>query len=1093
MIKKARKFLCLLIMAAMLIGVIPTSAIAAEITDTPTINTLKLDEEQIFVISKENNSATFTFTAPEEGTYIVYFKNISQWPIGLQSPAGSVQYHCFDGNGDFQGHVLEMAAGESISITFLYPEGEFPEDYNGYSGIVGVGKKADTLSDFYALEKPDSEGIYSFTMTPQFDMNFFVNDPLCYGVIWEITVENEEIFALDKENSRDEKSSFSAVFVPKQPGKTSVTVSATYEGTTITKTYQIRITEESEGGGQQQGGDFSSFEELKELVSSSNGEEGSFNYTGTEQLVITEDIEINGYIYVPYSVGISGVEHIQFAQEWQQLVIQEVAESALSLVTLLEEMNETHIDNEHVQYYISVQSDEDLILEQSISIPDHVCVAIGNMPSFTVAEGVSITSDGELQMHTPFTVAGTLVNNGFILISHTDGDSGQMIMSSGSYSGSGNLQIIADAGTLLEDILDNSDDFDVLEELKEEGRIIWVLKYAGGLIKLGTPTELSWGTRYEDMGENEYSTTPQPGIMSWKTVLPDQARASVKIYDASSDECVFSTQVGFDPQYEPEYRSLEDFLINDFNSGTYYFTAQSLGDYETYRSSDIAVSGTYTYVKPSKQLNTCTELYWTDRNDQHVKWAHFTLPENEIETVGFELAFYYSPEEDGEYERFGGMSSASPYGAPDNEMPLEDIFLQQKGVGYYKFRVRIISPYIEEYCNSEWSDFSPALDVKTIPVSVDNSLDDLLNDPSLTTAAGIRQAVQQTINTKDLKASLLTDQDNSETTAKLAALENMAGGPAGVSVTSAASAFDQNKVSIVGANLNNNGSENPDENPITLVLDKPAANHVIPERYDSAVAIKFSMTLDNVEDPENLKVPVKITLPVPDSINPEFLVILHYHENGEVELLEPYVYEVAGEYYADFVLMSFSDFAMTQWLQESEHVHVYDQEVVEDDYLEAPADCVHPAVYHKSCECGEMGPETFEYGEPEGHSFDGEDGTVCTKCGFRRYAITAGADQTYYKGCVFGLVFRSEARGFKFASVEVDHKVIDQRNYVLVGGSRSLGTVVMLKASYLNTLNPGEHVITIVSEDGEAETVFTISRRVNWPGHKGNPSWPDWF
>ena len=346
----------------------------------------------------------------------------------------------------------------------------------------------------------------------------------------------------------------------------------------------------------------------------------------------------------------------------------------------------------------------------------------------------------------------------------------------------------------------------------------------------------------------------------------------------------------------------------------------------------------------------------------------------------------------------------------------------------------------------------------------------------------------------DLKTALLTDQDNTETTAKLADLENMAGGPASVTVTAAASAFKASQVSIVGANLNYNVSENPDENPLTLILDKPAANHVILERYDSAVAVSFSMTLSNVEDAENLKVPVKITLPVPDSINPDFLVILHYHENGEVELLEPYVYEVDGEFFADFVLTGFSDFIMTQLAEQGEeHVHVYDQEAVEDCYLKTPADCENAAVYYKSCRCGEKGTETFEYGVPEGHSFSGENGTVCTKCGFRRYTVTSGTSQTYYKGCTLGLIFQSEACCLKLVSVEVDHEVIDPKNYIAGFGFRPIGSaVVMLKASYLNTLDTGDHVITFVFEDGEAETVFEVSQRENRPNHKEQPSWPNW-
>ena len=125
------------------------------------------------------------------------------------------------------------------------------------------------------------------------------------------------------------------------------------------------------------------------------------------------------------------------------------------------------------------------------------------------------------------------------------------------------------------------------------------------------------------------------------------------------------------------------------------------------------------------------------------------------------------------------------------------------------------------------------------------------------------------------------------------------------------------KVSIVGANLNNAAAESAD--PITLVIDKPQAEHVLDAAYDNSVAVSFAMTLENVADAENLDVPVKITMPVPANINPEFLVIMHYRQDGVVEELingvDVYIFRENGQYYASFVLTSFSDFIMTQTVE----------------------------------------------------------------------------------------------------------------------------------------------------------------------------------
>lgn len=49
--------------------------------------------------------------------------------------------------------------------------------------------------------------------------------------------------------------------------------------------------------------------------------------------------------------------------------------------------------------------------------------------------------------------------------------------------------------------------------------------------------------------------------------------------------------------------------------------------------------------------------------------------------------------------------------------------------------------------------------------------------------------------------------------------------------------------------------------------------------------------------------------------------------------------------------------------------HVYDQEVVDEKYLASPATCASPAVYYKSCVCGEKGTETFTYGQTAPHTY----------------------------------------------------------------------------------------------------------------------------
>lgn len=49
--------------------------------------------------------------------------------------------------------------------------------------------------------------------------------------------------------------------------------------------------------------------------------------------------------------------------------------------------------------------------------------------------------------------------------------------------------------------------------------------------------------------------------------------------------------------------------------------------------------------------------------------------------------------------------------------------------------------------------------------------------------------------------------------------------------------------------------------------------------------------------------------------------------------------------------------------------HVFDQQNTDAKYLKAAATCTSPAEYYYSCICGQVGTETFLYGEAKGHSF----------------------------------------------------------------------------------------------------------------------------
>lgn len=168
-------------------------------------------------------------------------------------------------------------------------------------------------------------------------------------------------------------------------------------------------------------------------------------------------------------------------------------------------------------------------------------------------------------------------------------------------------------------------------------------------------------------------------------------------------------------------------------------------------------------------------------------------------------------------------------------------------------------------------------------------------------------------------------------------------------------------------------------------------------------------------------------------------------ENGEegTSLFE------ASPYKEPTTLSGLSEYTYVHILN---HSHIYDQNVVSDTYKANDATYEQPASYYKSCVCGAKGTETFTSGEA------------------LEPVITAGANGIWQKGAKDGLSFTSNAAFEDFLKVQVDGKDLAASDYEVKEGN----TIVILKASYLETLSVGKHTLAIVSDTGTATTEFII-------------------
>lgn len=426
------------------------------------------------------------------------------------------------------------------------------------------------------------------------------------------------------------------------------------------------------------------------------------------------------------------------------------------------------------------------------------------------------------------------------------------------------------------------------------------------LIQLATPTELKWGLGYKSInGEIEH----KPGAISWKIDGVEQGRFQVKVYLNGQENPIYSSIHNIPVKqttyfyegllYQGNFSSHED---TSLDSGDYYFTVQSLGDGKEYSDSPIATSEIWTYSKPDKRLDTISAsgLKW--------KWPKLEIgvPNDTSNITGYAINYYFS--ENGTNIRWTGGYGAidDPYNMPE----IPDEYLQRNGNGYYYFKVCAVSKDITQYQSSEWSELSPAYNLNADSKTVFDSLKEILESTEVLNA---REEVKK-IDRDALRSSMLADTDVLDLVQEL---EKTTGVFAGVDVKEPLNSdFPENDVKIVGAALND---IDEGANDITLQIDKPQnTDLIIPERYNNAIAVEFSMGVNGVKNAEQeLSVPIRITLPIPKMINPDFLTILHYPVDGAPEILGPaklHIYKNEGnnKYYVSFVLDHFSDFVMTE-------------------------------------------------------------------------------------------------------------------------------------------------------------------------------------
>lgn len=429
---------------------------------------------------------------------------------------------------------------------------------------------------------------------------------------------------------------------------------------------------------------------------------------------------------------------------------------------------------------------------------------------------------------------------------------------------------------------------------------------------LDAPTDLAWAGDY-------------PGDIRCKPGALFQDHLTWTLYQVGNPAPLARRETAYSGRHDPNRWRIDDLFwaayrpYPDRESGDYYFTVQAVGDEEQYKDSPVVRSETWTYTRPEAALAAPTGLHW---EGQTACWSDEV--NRAADLYGYLIQFRCKDPETGkavftyDYDMYD-IESLAFSGLKDT---LDDQILERLGSGTCQFRIQALSRDITRIRHGQWSEFNEVGTQLTAPSTVADALNQLLTDYTPSEGAKLTEeqatALKSAVAAKkdELERTLFSGADSSNGVAgKLQALEDLVGGPASVTVTeNAPAAIAQKGVSIVGASLNGTAD-------VTLKIDKAetvsAETPINPAQYHNT--IPFSMTLEGVSaqgQHQPLAVPVLITLPLPGSIRPSFLVLLHKIGDTWQEIF-PYqiLYnDELKQYCVRFTVTSFSDFAFAQRL-----------------------------------------------------------------------------------------------------------------------------------------------------------------------------------
>lgn len=342
---------------------------------------------------------------------------------------------------------------------------------------------------------------------------------------------------------------------------------------------------------------------------------------------------------------------------------------------------------------------------------------------------------------------------------------------------------------------------------------------------------------------------------------------------------------------KPDYYSLENFRHSLSNSGTYKFRVMALGDGEETEDSDWSeYSDEWKFEMPDISFGAPANPHW---EGTYVVWD---APSDKLSTEYSEVL--------GCYELIITVNGVDMYGHQQETRNKVDVsFYMGDETAEYGFKVRAISYAPSKIYHSDFiSGGTYSAEPETPGVS--GTIDKILSsdDPE-----AIRTAPEKLAEDRNIVQSAM--QTDPEVVEKIAKLESAYVKQNKITTKIDASndtGIDAGKIEIVGAGLN---AEAPDST-VSFRVTKPEEEVMVDHTaYRNTVQVDFSLA----GAAEELKVPVQITIPIPETINPKFFAVLHYHADGSYDaILPPDQLRLNGDGTATFTVTSFSTFVLAE-------------------------------------------------------------------------------------------------------------------------------------------------------------------------------------